>query len=371
MSDNRIPILDLQPEIQAHWDEFNKAIQSVLSSGMFVLGPEVTAFEDECAKYLDVKHAIGCNSGTDALIITLRSLGIGCGDEVITTPFTFVATAEAITLVNATPVFVDIEPDTLNIDVSKIEAAITDKTKAIMPVHLFGHAVDMDALLAIAKKHNLKVIEDTAQAFGGAFNGEQLGTMGNMGAYSFFPTKNLGAFGDAGLMTTDDDELAERARMIRVHGSRQRYHNEVVGYNSRLDSLQACVLRIKLRYLDESNAGRRRVADGYREGFAELEDLAIPAERSYTRHVYHQYTVRIKNGKRDAVAAAMNDAGVSTMIYYPIPVHQQKMYNLGHLDLPETNKAAEEVLSLPIWPQMSESVQQRVIKTLCDAIRKK
>ncbi len=368
MSDDRIPILDLQPEIQAHWDEFNEAIQSVLSSGMFVLGPEVQAFEQEAAEYLGAKHAIGCNSGTDALVIALRALEIGCGDEVITTPFTFVATAEAITLVGGTPVFVDINPDTLNIDVTKIEAAITDKTKAIMPVHLFGHAVDMEPLLAIAEKHNLKLIEDTAQAFGGRYLEKKLGAIGDMGAYSFFPTKNLGAFGDAGLMTTDDDNVAERARMIRVHGSRQRYHNEIVGYNSRLDSLQAAVLRIKLRYLDESNTGRRRVADRYREGLADVEGVAIPAEKSYTDHVYHQYTVRIKNGKRDAVAAAMNDAGVSTMIYYPIPVHKQKMYNLGHLDLPETNKAADEVLSLPIWPQLDEATQQRIIDTLRDAV---
>ncbi|MCA1791858.1 MAG: DegT/DnrJ/EryC1/StrS family aminotransferase, partial [Thioalkalivibrio sp.] len=259
----RIPVLNLTPEIEELWDELNDAFQRVLRSGQFILGPEVEAFETEVADYLGVKHAIGVNSGTDALVIGLRALGIGPGDEVITTPFTFFATGESIANVGATPVFVDIDENSFNIDPSLIEDAITPRTKAILPVHLFGRPCDMDAVMGIAERHGLEVVEDAAQSFGARLGGQQSGTFGRVGAFSFFPSKNLGAFGDAGLLATDDDEVAESARMLRAHGSRTKYHNETLGYNSRLDSLQAAFLRVKLPRVDAWNERRRDVAATY------------------------------------------------------------------------------------------------------------
>ncbi len=351
----QIPILDLQPQIQAHWDEFNAAFQRVMRSGQFILGPEEKAFEQECATYLGVKHAIGLNSGTDALYIALRALGIGPGDEVITTPFTFFATAEAISHVGATPVFVDIEEDSFNLNPDLIAAAITPRTKAIIPVHLFGRPCYMDRILAIAEKHGLKIVEDCAQSFGASWKGKQTGSMGAFGCFSFFPTKNLSAFGDGGMLTTDNEALAAEARMLRAHGSRKKYHNEAVGYNSRLDELQAAMLRVKLPHIDEWNAQRRNVAQSYHDQLSSNPSLVLP--KIVDGHVFHQFTMRIKAGRRDEVQEALARAGIGTMVYYPLPIHHLKLYRESHVEshCHVAEQAAKEVLSLPIWPEMDRN----------------
>lgn len=363
-----IPLLDPGPEVDALWEPLNAAIQRVLRSGQFIMGPDVAAFEQEVAAYLGTRHAVACNSGTDALVLALRALNIGPGDEVITTPFTFFATAESISMVGATPVFVDIDPVTFNLDVTRVEAALTPRTKGIIPVHLFGHAVDMGPVLALAKAHDLKIIEDVAQAFSGEWQGRKLGTLGDVGTYSFFPTKNLGAYGDGGLLTTDDDALAASARMLRVHGARKKYFNEVIGYNSRLDTLQAAILRVKLPYIDEWSAARRRVAGVYRELLSDVPGLTLPHEAPGAHHVYHQYTVRIAGGQRDAVQQALAEAGIGTMVYYPVPVHRLPVYQALAVSAPVAEAAAHEVLSLPIWPQIGRDAQVRVAEVLRQAL---
>ncbi len=360
----RIPILDLRPEIEAHWQEYMDAIADVLRSGQFILGPNVEAFEHEVAAYLGVKHAIGVNSGTDALVIALRALGIGPGDEVITTPFTFFATAEAISTVGATPVFVDIDPKTFNIDPGLVEEKVTSRTKAILPVHLYGQAADMDPIMALAEKYGLKVLEDVAQAFGGEYKGRKLGTIGHAGAFSFFPSKNLGACGDGGLVATNDDEVAEFARMLRAHGARKKYYNEMIGYNSRLDALQAAILRVKLRYVDGWNEARRRVASTYNELLKDVPRVMTPYEAPYAKHVYHQYTVRIPGGGRDEVQVKLAEKGIGTMVYYPVPVHKLPVYAHFSLPLPEAERASGEVLSLPISPTFAEEKLGYVVGAL-------
>jgi len=360
-----IPIYDPKPEIAVMRSEIDAAIKRVVDSGRFILGPEVEAFEQEVTEYLGVKHAIGLNSGTDALVIGLRALGVGPGDEVITTPFTFFATAEAISLVGAKPVFVDIDPRTFNIDPALIPAAITERTRAIVPVHLYGQAADMDPILAVAKEHGLKVLEDTAQAFGGEYRGRKLGAIGDAGAFSFFPTKNLGGFGDGGLLATDDDGVAEMARMLRAHGAKKKYQNELLGYNSRLDALQAAVLRVKLRHIDAFNEARRNLARTYTARLAELEGVTPPYEDPYGMHVYHQYTVRIADGRRDAVAAGLAERGVGTMIYYPTPVHRLPVYDRPEGCCPLAEAAADEVLSLPMGPRLElTTVEERILPAL-------
>jgi dTDP-4-amino-4,6-dideoxygalactose transaminase len=362
-----IPILDLSPEIDLLWDELQDAIKGVLRSGHFIMGPNVKAFEEEIAKYLGVKHAIGLNSGTDALFLALRALGIGPGDEVITTAFTFFATAEAISHVGATPVFLDIDPKTYNIDVDLIEAAITPRTKAIIPVHLFGQMVDMDIVMALASKHGLKVVEDVAQAMGATFNGKKAGTVGDVGTYSFFPTKNLGAYGDGGLLTTNDDQVAETVRKLRAHGSLKKYFNEVVGYNSRLDELQAAILRVKLPYLDEWNIERRKAAQVYGELLKDVPGIGLPVEDPGAFHVYHQYTIRVL-GNRDEVQRRLAGNGISTMVYYPVPVHRLPIYDAVQWTLPVAESTAGEVLALPIWPSITEELQARVVYELRRAV---
>lgn len=364
----RIPVLDLTTEIDLLWDEINAAMQDVLRSGHFIMGEPVKVLERELAAYLGVKHAIAVNSGTDALVIGLRALGIQPGDEVITTAFTFFATAESISLVGAVPVFVDIDPRTFNLDTAQITAAITPRTKAIIPVHLFGQSVDMDAVMALATQHNLAILEDTAQAFGGTWKSRKLGTLGQMGAYSFFPSKNLGAYGDGGLITTDDDALAETTVMLRQHGSKKKYYNEILGYNSRLDTLQAAVLRVKLPHVEAWNAARRAAAERYNALLADIPGVTTPYAAPNAHHVYHQYTIRIAGDKRDSVQQTMKTAGVESMIYYPVPVHRLPIYQ--HLDysLPHTEQAARDVLSLPIWPQITEAIQLRVVETLKSAL---
>lgn len=365
MSNLKIPILDLSAEIEAHWDELMEAYQGVLRSGAFVMGPNVMAFEQEAAEYLGVKHAIGVNSGTDALIIGLRAAGIQPGNEVITTPFTFFATAEAISMVGATPVFVDIDERTFNIDTNLIEPAITERTKAILPVHLYGQAVDMDPIMALAKEYNLKVIEDTAQAFGGEYRGQKLGAIGDVGCFSFYPSKNLGAFGDGGLITTNDDEIAETAKMLRNHGSKKTYYNEVLGYNSRLDEIQAAILRVRLPHIDQANAGRRQAAHRYNELLKGVPNIITPYEDPNAKHVYHQYTIRVQNGRRDEVNNSLAEKGIGARIYYPVPVHQLPVYKDSAPTLPVAEQLAGEVLSLPIWP----GIDEKVLEQVCDALK--
>jgi dTDP-4-amino-4,6-dideoxygalactose transaminase len=364
-----IPILDLKQQFLSLQPQIEAALRDVMLNGHFILGPNVKAFEAEMAQYLGIPHAIGLNSGTDALHLALRALDIGPGDEVITTPMTFVATTEAIGIVGATPVFVDIEADTFNIDPTKIEAAITPRTKAIMPVHLYGQAADMDAIMAIAQKHKLHVIEDCAQSMGATYKGKQTGSIGTFGCYSFFPSKNLGAYGDGGLLTTGDAELAARARSLRAHGGRVKYHHEELGLNSRLDEMQAAVLRVKLPHLDTWNDGRRRVAKRYVAAFAGLQGLTLPGERDYGVPVYHQFTVRVPD--RDRVKAELDAAGIGSMVYYPVPLHLQQVHaQMGHKvgDFPVTEKAVQEVLSLPMFPELSEANQDQVIAAVKKAV---
>ncbi len=363
---DKVPILDLSPEIEGLWDELNAAIQRVLRSGQFIMGPEVTAFEAEVAEYLRVRHAIGVNSGTDALVIGLKALGVGPGDEVVTTPFTFFATAEAVSQVGATPVFVDIDPETYNMDPALIEEKITPYTKAILPVHLFGQAAETDPILALAEEYGLKLLEDVAQAFGGEYRGRKLGTIGDAGAFSFFPSKNLGAYGDGGLLTTNDATVAEAARMLRAHGAKKKYHNEIIGYNSRLDELQAAILRVKLPCIDGWNEGRREIARRYSALLDQVPGIATPHEAPNRLHVYHQYTVRIRDGRRDEVRERLARAGVETMIYYPVSVHRLPVYEGIGYRLPRTERAEGEVLSLPIWPSLSPQVQGVVVDRLLE-----
>lgn len=363
-----IPVCDLQPGIQAHWDEFVEAFCNVLRSGRFILGPNVRAFEEEVAAYHGVRYAIGVNSGTDALHIALRALGIGPGDEVITTPFTFFATAEVISLVGAKPVFVDIDPETYNIDPDLIESAITERTKAILPVHLYGLPADMERIVDIAQRHGLAIVEDVAQAMGGRLGTCLLGTIGDAGALSFFPSKTLGGFGDGGMIITDDDKVAETARMLRAHGSRKKYYNEMVGYNSRLDEVHAAMLRIKLRFLDQANEMRRSVAARYHQLLANVPGIVVPQERPGVYHVYHQYTIRVTGANRDDVQAALKAQGVETMVYYPVALNKLKVYEGMYPSMPHAEAAAEQVLSLPIWPEMDEETQRRVVEALLVAL---
>ncbi len=364
----KIPILDLKPQYQAIQDEIQTAINQVLESGQFILGPTVKQFETDVAEYLGVKHAIGVNSGTDALIIGLRAAGITSGDEVITTPFSFFATAESISMVGAKPVFVDIRPDTFNLDPTLIEAAITSKTKAILPVHLYGNPAAMGHIMAIAAKHGLKVIEDCAQAFGAVYQGncsscdycdqtiraqlrgQYVGAIGDVGAFSFFPTKNLGAYGDGGLITTNDDQIAELASMLRVHGAKERYKNQMLGYNSRLDAIQAAILQVKLRYINTWNSKRRWVAQTYNQLLADVDGIQTPEIAE--GHVFHQYTIRILRGDRDQVKQALADDGIGAMIYYPIPQDKLPVYLDQYSENPISNQLGQEVLSLPMWPEL-------------------
>jgi dTDP-4-amino-4,6-dideoxygalactose transaminase len=378
-----IPILDLSDDIQANWSRYTTAMESVLRSGQFIGGPNVAAFETEAAAYLGVRHAIGCNSGTDALILGLRALNVGPGDEVITTPFTFFATAEAISLVGATPVFCDIDTETMNLDVDAAAQLVTSRTKAIIPVHLFGLPADMAAVMAVANEHGLAVLEDVAQAMGAsckpngaacclgdtACTGRKVGSIGHVGAFSFFPSKNLGAFGDGGLITTQDDATAELLRKLRNHGSIQRYRNELLGYNSRLDELQAAILRIKLEGLDAANAGRRAVAARYNELLADVDHVTTPLLAVHgASSVFHQYTLQIAAKHRDQVASALQAAGIATMIYYPIPVHRLLVYDMAPGTCPRAEAVASTVLSLPIWPTLDGARQQQITDLIRAAV---
>jgi dTDP-4-amino-4,6-dideoxygalactose transaminase len=361
-------MLDLHPEIDALGAELHAAFERVLRSTAFINGPDVKQLEDEIAAYLGVEHAVGLNSGTDALVIALRALGVGPGDEVIVPGFTFFATAECVSMLGATPVFADVDPHTYNLSVSHAASLITPRTKAIIPVHLFGHAAEMDEVKALASAHSLKVVEDVAQAFSGLYKGRKLGTLGDVGAYSFFPSKNLGAYGDGGLLTTDDRELAETARMLRAHGAKKKYFNEVVGYNSRLDTLQAAILRVKLPRIGAMTAGRRAAAARYGQLLGGRTDLVLPVERPYATHCYHQYTVRLVGHDRDGVQAKLAKAGIETMVYYPVPLHRLPIYASRGDKLPVCEEAAASVISLPIWPEIPGDIQARVARELLAAL---
>lgn len=361
-------MLDLSPEVNLLWDKINMAIQEVILSGQFILGPNVKAFEREAADYLGVKHAVGVNSGTDALVISLHAAGIGLGDEVITTPFTFFATAESISRVGAIPVFIDIDPKTFNLDPGLIENAVTTRTKAVLPVHLYGHAADMKEILAQAEKYQLLVIEDVAQAFGAEFESKKLGATGNAGCYSFFPSKVLGAFGDGGLIATNNDHIAETARLLRAHGSTKRYYHEVIGYNSRLDEIQAAVLRVKLPHIEKLNEKRRQVARRYNDLLNDISGITTPYQAPYTKHVYHQYTVRISGGKRNNVQEYLAGQDIETRVYYPVPLHKLPVYRESCFVLENVEQAAAEVLSLPIWPDMEYDLQEYIVDMIKFAI---
>jgi dTDP-4-amino-4,6-dideoxygalactose transaminase len=355
-----VPVLDLAPELAEVGADLDRAWRRVVSSGHFILGPEVDAFEAEVAAFLGVRNAIGVNSGTDALVVALRALGIGPGDEVVTSPFTFFATAESVSAVGATPVFADVDPETYALRADLAEAAVTPRTRAIIPVHLFGHAADMIAISDMARRKGLLVVEDVAQAFGGSLRGRKLGTFGEAAAFSFFPSKNLGCLGDGGLVTTDDERVAATARMLRAHGSRRKYHNEAIGYNTRLDALQAAFLRAKLPHVGAWNAARREVAFRYRTLLEGVPDLVLPGERPGVEHVFHQFTVRVLGGRRDALKRALADAGIDSMIYYPVPVHLLPVYGLAPGSFPASELASGEVMSLPMWPRLPADVQARV-----------
>lgn len=358
-----IPALDLSPEIEVMWVDLTKALQDVLKSGAFILGPNVKAFEQEIASFLHTAHAVGVNSGSDALTIGLRALGVSEGDEVITTPFTFTATAGAIRHVGARPVFADIDPDTFNLDSSSVASRVTERTKAILPVHLFGQTVDMDPILEIARQHDLRILEDAAQAIGGDYKKCPVGTLGDVAAFSFFPTKNLGAFGDAGLVATSSAEFAETARALRTHGARKKYYAEQLGYNSRLDELQAAVLRVKLPYLDDWITRRREIARFYHRELADVPGLQLPVESPWSQHTYHQFTVRVADGRREEVRETLRETGISTMVYYPHALHRVPAFAQEE-SLPMAERAVEEVLSLPLWPLMPRDSQERVVEQL-------
>ncbi|MBI3788205.1 MAG: DegT/DnrJ/EryC1/StrS family aminotransferase [Ignavibacteriales bacterium] len=368
MSATNIQMVDLVSQYKKIKQEVDEAVHRVLDSGHFIMGKEVGEFESASARYLETKYAIGCASGTDALQVAMMALGIEPGDEVITSPFTFVATAETIALLRAVPVYVDIDPVTYNIDPSKIEAAITQKTKAIIPVHLYGHPADMEGVMAVANKHGIPVIEDMAQAMGAEYKGKKVGGLGMLGCISFFPSKNLGAFGDAGMVVTNDAALAEKVRVIIAHGSKVRYYHEVLGVNSRLDTLQAAILNVKLKHLESYHQARRNAAQTYNRLF-DGADVVIPTEASYARHIYHQYTVRLKN--RDIVAKHLASKKIPHGIYYPIPLHlQQAFRNVANPKgaFPVTEHATEEVLSLPMHTELTEDQQGYIVGAVREAL---
>ncbi|HKM67271.1 MAG TPA: DegT/DnrJ/EryC1/StrS family aminotransferase [Candidatus Acidoferrum sp.] len=367
--------LDLKAQFAGIREELMAAIAGVMESQIFILGPEVRKLEEEIAAALGARFAIACASGTDALILSLMAAGIGPGDEVITTPFSFIATAGSIAHVGAKPIFVDIDPATFNIDANKIEAAITPRTRAIIPVHLFGFPADLDPILQLAEAKKLLVVEDAAQAIGARYGGQAIGTLGDFGCFSFFPSKNLGGAGDGGMIVTNSPERAERLSMIRAHGSKQKYFHDVLGTNSRLDALQAAILRVKLRHLDSWAAGRQNRANRYRELFRKAElDASIsypPRPQEKFHHVYNQFTIR--SGKRDELKNFMRAAGIPTEIYYPRCLHLQTAFEfLGYHegDLPIAEQASREVLSLPVYPELSDRQQDRVVQAISDFYRR-
>ena len=376
---NKIPPVDLTRQYKLISEEADRAVLKVLNSGSYIGGQAVATFERQFAEYTGVAECVSCNSGTDALYLALRALNIGEGDEVITSPFTFFATAEVISRVGAKPIFIDIDLDTFNLAPAQIEQAITPKTKAIMPVHLFGQPVDMTAIMAIAKTHNLSVIEDCAQATGASWDSQKVGSIGHVGCFSFFPTKNLGACGDGGAVTTNDPALAKQMRILKEHGSPERYRHDSIGINSRIDGVQAVILTIKLRHLDFWNQQRQRAADYYQELLSAVDSIKLPKAIARGNCVWNQYTVCItelessteQESRRDGIKEYLQQQGIISMIYYPIPLQLQPVYqNLGYTkgQLPIVEQAAREVLSLPMFPGISEAEQERVAYALKDCL---
>ena len=374
----KIQMVDLQGQYAKIKGEMDSALQVVLSSACFVRGPEVTAFEEELASYTGAAHVVSCASGTDALQLALMALGLQPGDEVITVPFTFVSTVEVIALLGLKPVFVDVRPDTFCMDVTQVESAITPRTKAIIPVHLFGQCVDMEPILDIARRHKLFVVEDACQAIGAKvrFSDGSLhtaGTMGHIGCTSFFPSKNLGCYGDGGALFTQDGALAGRLRLMANHGMRQRYHYECVGLNSRLDTLQAAVLRVKLRHLDSFTAARQAAAADYTAALADLPAVQTPTIAPHTTHVFHQYTLKLKGVARQSLMEHLFAAGIPTAVYYPVPLHLQKAYvSLGYRtsDFPVSETLAQCVLSLPMHTELDREQIQYIVRILSQELQK-
>jgi dTDP-4-amino-4,6-dideoxygalactose transaminase len=374
---NTVPPLDLSLQYKTIQDEVSACVQAVLASGRYIGGSTVEAFEQDFGEYIGAQETIACNSGTDALFLALRALNIGPGDEVITTPFTFIATAEMISAVGATPVFVDIDATTFNLDIAQIPNAVTEKTKAIIPVHLFGQPVDMTRLMAVAKSHHLAVIEDCAQATGATWQGQKVGSIGDIGCFSFFPTKNLGACGDGGAVTTQDPAMAKAMRIIKEHGQSTRYSSDTIGINSRLDALQAAILRIKLRYLDTWNQQRHTLAQRYHQLLYPLSEIITPQEIPSGESVWNQYTIRVQGPlnseikSRDYLRNYLQEQGIGSMIYYPIPLHQQPVYQyLGYQanQFPIVERVCQEVLSLPLCPELSPEQQDQVITAIKEGL---
>lgn len=367
----KVPLLDLKEQNQTLRLEVDKAISKVLDSNNFILGAEVEAFENELATYCRTKFAVGCASGTDALLLALMAFDVGFGDEVITTPYSFFATVSAVTRLGATPVFVDIDPKTYNLDVSQIEAKITEKTKVIQPVHLFGQCAAMNELRGISKKYNVPLVEDAAQAIGAEENDVRAGAMSEIGCFSFYPSKNLGGMGDGGFMTTDDEVLANKLKALRVHGSEKRYYHRWVGLNSRLDTLQAAILRVKLPHLDSWSDKRKANADNYRKLFTDAgltEQIILPFERENVRHIYNQFVIRVPE-KRDELKRFLAENDIGTDVYYPISLHMQECFAyLGYQkgDFPESEKASGETLALPIFPELAFRQQEYVVKKIAE-----
>ncbi|MFQ5606104.1 MAG: DegT/DnrJ/EryC1/StrS family aminotransferase [bacterium] len=359
----RIPQADLKAQYETIREEINQAIAEVVESTQFVRGKSVADFEEAFARYCEAGYAVGVGNGTDALMLALRAVGVGEGDEVITVPFTFTATAEAIHWVGAKVVFVDIDSETYTMDVRQIEERITDKTRAIMPVHLYGHPADMEPILTLAKKYDLKVIEDAAQAHGARYNGQRVGSFGHAAGFSFYPGKNLGAYGDAGGVTTNDLKIAENVRKLGDHGSLRKYANDQMGFNSRLDGLQGAILHVKLKRLDQWNQKRREITRYYNEAFADLEELVLPKAASWAEHVYHLYVVQVDH--RDQLKQKLNETGIGAGIHYPIPLHLQPAYDFMALpegSFPVSEQAAARVLSLPNYPEMTEEMLAYVVE---------
>lgn len=365
----KVPLLDLAEQNAVLRPEIESALGRVLDTNGFILGNEVAALETELAEYCGAAHAIACASGSDAILLALMALGVGPNDEVITTPYSFFATVSSITRLGATPVFVDIEPDTFNINPELIEEKITDRTKAIEPVHLFGQCVDMDAMLEIGRKHGIPIVEDAAQAIGSEDKGKRAGSMGDIGCFSFYPSKNLGGMGDGGFVTTNDDDLAAKLKALRVHGSEERYYHKYVGLNSRLDGFQGAVLRVKLPHLDGWTDARNLNANRYRKLFTDAgldEVITVPIEREDVRHIYNQFVIRVPE-RRDELRAFLTESEIGTDIYYPVPLHLQECFScLGYQfgDLPVAESAAEDSLALPIYPELKPEMIDHVVSTI-------
>jgi dTDP-4-amino-4,6-dideoxygalactose transaminase len=367
----KIPPFDATCQYQSIVEDIEKNICAVMAGGRYIMGPQVKEFEVQFAQYLNCRQVISCNSGTDALHLALRALNIGVGDEVITTPFTFIATTEAIGMVGATPVFVDVDLDTYNIDAELIESKITPRTKAILPVHLYGRPCNMTAIMEIARKYDLKVIEDCAQSTGATWEGEKVGTIGDVGCFSFFPTKNLGCFGDGGAVATSNPEIGERIEYLRRHGGKVKYHHEELGLNSRLDTIQAAVLLVKLPYLNKWNSARNAIAHFYKQQLSAATGIILPTTEPQGEPVWNQFTIRVLNGQRNNIQKALQEKGIGSMVYYPIPLHLQKVHvDLGYTStsLPVSEQLSHEVLSLPMFPELESAAQQIVTDSLIQVL---